>query len=232
MSEYPSYLIHYGIRGQKWGERRFQNEDGTYTPEGLERRRKEGYGSERDNKKLYKEVSKAGKRSQIMPLGGIKYNYNVNNHKKLIKNKAIKEAIKDEKLNKAANKWYNTERKYNEPDVDAIYDKVFAKTGYKNVIDMDDKTYHKYLQKAAKEYDKEMKKFKELDKKDPSTLAFNEYKKEEIRVAKTLAADHANDKISDITYQKHLEYIIGDALARTVIAKDTEANRKHKGGHK
>lgn len=41
MSEqnYPSYLIHYGIEGQKWGVRRFQNEDGTYTSEGLERRR-------------------------------------------------------------------------------------------------------------------------------------------------------------------------------------------------
>jgi len=28
------YLIHHGIRGQKWGERRFQNEDGSLTPEG------------------------------------------------------------------------------------------------------------------------------------------------------------------------------------------------------
>lgn len=36
---YPTYLIHYGIQGQKWGVRRFQNEDGTYTSEGLERRR-------------------------------------------------------------------------------------------------------------------------------------------------------------------------------------------------
>lgn len=52
MSEqnYPSYLIHYGIEGQKWGVRRFQNEDGTYTSEGLERRRslieKHGLGSD------------------------------------------------------------------------------------------------------------------------------------------------------------------------------------------
>ncbi len=46
MSEYPSYLIHYGVPGQKWGVRRFQNEDGTYTSEGLERRyTKEGYKS-------------------------------------------------------------------------------------------------------------------------------------------------------------------------------------------
>lgn len=37
MSEYPSYLIHYGIQGQKWGVRRFQNEDGTLTPEGIKR---------------------------------------------------------------------------------------------------------------------------------------------------------------------------------------------------
>lgn len=41
MSEYPTYLIHYGIEGQRWGHRRFQNEDGTYTNEGLERRREE-----------------------------------------------------------------------------------------------------------------------------------------------------------------------------------------------
>ncbi len=39
MSEYPSYLIHYGVPGQKWGERRWQNEDGTWTEEGKERRR-------------------------------------------------------------------------------------------------------------------------------------------------------------------------------------------------
>ena len=41
MSEYPSYLIHYGIQGQKWGNRRFQNEDGTWTDEGLRRRREQ-----------------------------------------------------------------------------------------------------------------------------------------------------------------------------------------------
>ena len=43
MSEYPSYLIHYGIEGQKWGVRRFQNEDGTYTDEGLLRRKDQKY---------------------------------------------------------------------------------------------------------------------------------------------------------------------------------------------
>lgn len=31
------YLQHYGIKGQKWGIRRYQNEDGTYTEEGRKR---------------------------------------------------------------------------------------------------------------------------------------------------------------------------------------------------
>ena len=32
-----NYLMHHGIKGQKWGIRRFQNEDGSLTPEGQER---------------------------------------------------------------------------------------------------------------------------------------------------------------------------------------------------
>lgn len=41
-SELPhsSYLIHFGIKGQKWGIRRFQNQDGTLTEEGLLRYKK------------------------------------------------------------------------------------------------------------------------------------------------------------------------------------------------
>ena len=38
MVEYSGYLIHHGIKGQRWGVRRFQNEDGTYTAAGKNRR--------------------------------------------------------------------------------------------------------------------------------------------------------------------------------------------------
>lgn len=37
-----TYLAHHGIKGQKWGERRFQNDDGSLTPAGRERY---GYGT-------------------------------------------------------------------------------------------------------------------------------------------------------------------------------------------
>ena len=39
-----NYLEHHGIKGQKWGMRRFQNEDGSLTPEGKER-----YGVDSDS---------------------------------------------------------------------------------------------------------------------------------------------------------------------------------------
>ena len=36
-NSYPDFLMHYGIKGQQWGIRRFQNEDGTLTEEGKAR---------------------------------------------------------------------------------------------------------------------------------------------------------------------------------------------------
>lgn len=35
------YLAHHGIKGMKWGVRRYQNSDGSYTPQGKARRNKE-----------------------------------------------------------------------------------------------------------------------------------------------------------------------------------------------
>lgn len=227
MSEYPSYLIHYGIQGQKWGIRRFQNEDGTWTPEGLERRNK--YGSERDNEKLLKQVNKVEKYSELSKkikqpktyypkdikkyndkLGNIRYKKNLA-LKKASKNKAIQEAMKDEKLVESRNKWLNTESKYYEPDFDYTLQKVsnkYLKPGEKATQDTNAEKYYKILREAEKEYNKEYKKYEKMEKKDPHTIAFNEYQKEVSRVAKDLAAEHANDKIGDITYQKHIEEII------------------------
>lgn len=35
--DYTTYLVHHGIKGQKWGVRRYQNPDGTLTAEGKKR---------------------------------------------------------------------------------------------------------------------------------------------------------------------------------------------------
>lgn len=47
-----NYLSHHGILGQKWGVRRYQNADGTWTKEGLERRRETALAYDAKNGKF------------------------------------------------------------------------------------------------------------------------------------------------------------------------------------
>lgn len=35
--QYPDYMYHYGIKGMRWGVRRYQNDDGTLTSVGKKR---------------------------------------------------------------------------------------------------------------------------------------------------------------------------------------------------
>lgn len=52
-------LMHYGILGQKWGLRRWQNEDGSLTPEGREHyMKKDTKWAKKNYDKIYKKVYK------------------------------------------------------------------------------------------------------------------------------------------------------------------------------
>ena len=62
MSYYIKYLTHSGIKGQKWGIRRFRNYDDTLTPAGKER-----YGSKTGGGKTIKQLERARrKREKIL----------------------------------------------------------------------------------------------------------------------------------------------------------------------
>lgn len=66
MPEY--YLVHHGIKDQKWGIRRYQNEDGSLTPEG---RKRYGIGnSRRHGGEIAKNIAKnVGKAALVTGIG-------------------------------------------------------------------------------------------------------------------------------------------------------------------
>ena len=56
-----TYICHSGIKGMKWGVRRYQNEDGTLTAEGKERY---GIQNDKQERKLMRYAEKYDKRSE------------------------------------------------------------------------------------------------------------------------------------------------------------------------
>ena len=77
------YIQHHGVKGQKWGIRRYQNQDGTLTPEGRERY---GHGSRRDE-------NPSGKVHPVNPKG--------DNKKSILKNL---EDLRDRSMKKGPTK--------------------------------------------------------------------------------------------------------------------------------
>lgn len=56
---YTTYLVHHGIKGMRWGIRRYQNPDGSLTPAGQRRlERKDAKWAKRNSAKAYKQTYK------------------------------------------------------------------------------------------------------------------------------------------------------------------------------
>lgn len=79
----PDELYHYGIKGQKWGLRRYQNSDGTLTPEGLRRYGKGGEASAKERAKFLNNLDQQ-RAYNVVRIGELKGKKNKN----IEKNKA------------------------------------------------------------------------------------------------------------------------------------------------
>lgn len=111
-----SELMHYGIKGQKWGVRRFQNEDGSLTAEGVKR-----YENDRQTEKLMKRMTKIDKLDYRDKLIAIK---------KLSKDKKFQELVDDEDLKTKRSKYKNATDKWFEKSKGEDFDAYTDETGY------------------------------------------------------------------------------------------------------
>lgn len=81
-----TYLIHHGIKGQRWGVRRFENEDGSLTPAGKRRYSREEKRAMKADAKHRKTASKmARKDAEEFARAKMFYGKGAGNRRKLIK---------------------------------------------------------------------------------------------------------------------------------------------------
>ena len=121
---YPTYLMHYsdelchhGIKGQKWGERRYQYEDGSLTPEGKKRYLNSDGTLNKKGEKVLKKIYSKGNYSSLNS-----YNERIKNRKDAIPK--FERDLKDIEKNGMKSKYF---RRY-----------------YDNWIDYDDYDYDKH----------------------------------------------------------------------------------------
>ena len=104
-SDYPDYVCHYGVKGMKWGVRRYQDKNGNYTAAGLMR--------------LRKDVKAAQKRSSKERVSGRSKGSTGKNYDEAEKK------IRD-KMNKFNSKWgERVERELSSPDLYDTKTKTF-----------------------------------------------------------------------------------------------------------
>lgn len=128
---YNDELMHFGIKGQKWGIRRYQNKNGSLTPAGIKRYAKEGYAEDYYNKnktavgKAYDKLTGANKIS-----ADIKYKTSSASQNK----KRAEDYVKEKETRKANEKKMKQELRKNDLDHPAAssaanYTKSAAVTG-------------------------------------------------------------------------------------------------------
>ena len=70
-------LYHWGTKGMKWGQRRYQNKDGSLTAAGKKRyardAREKGYGKQDDDGTYYKQAGKKGGRKETLDVDAERY---------------------------------------------------------------------------------------------------------------------------------------------------------------
>jgi hypothetical protein len=147
--EYSKELYHHGIKGQKWGTRRFQNEDGSLTTLGRQHYYPNSAKSTdtrwKENEELHRKNSKAANDKLGRAVLGY---YNITNTHA---NRDYWDSLKDIRTE---NKRYKTEKKKLKKE-----NKLLRKnSNRKQAVEAYQKKYQELIGKSNKQFDKDYKK--------------------------------------------------------------------------
>lgn len=179
---YGESLYHHGVKGMKWGVRRYQNPDGSLTAKGKKRYYDKSGNLTKKGIKFNKEQEDKFQRT----VKSVKANAEIMNKNKISEAKRdLKKLHKEnsEQYMKERDKWIRQEGEYKDQDYyafkDIAADKWFTSESGKREVAID-KALREYYSSAAKEHPMYNKMYRELRHKNlysPDTMIQEEYGK-------------------------------------------------------
>ena len=208
------YLAHYGIPNQKWGVRRFQNEDGSLTPAGRERY---GIGPERASKK-YSKAGMVGLEAKYQAKRAVKSAKKTasdlsrqrresvaaskqRRRQSKIERAERKEQIRKEKAEDLARKIAARESKKSLSDLKEEFDEARMNDARRRVAALLDKRERIQEKAFLKEQEKALKKDMKNAKKDAEREAKSRFSKKKIR---SLTDEEVQDRIDRLKKEAEL----------------------------